>query len=205
MKILNFKKDNNNKSPRRFWSIFIMMAVIIVALSGLVTGGVIWHEQPGFCTMCHTPMKDYVDNYFAGDTTLMITQHASGDSIYKCLDCHESNLGEQLREGSHWLTGNYTFPLEKREFGTRSFCLTTGCHVEEEIIEATQNEYKSLFSYNQHDPRHGKQDCYNCHSMHGESVFSCNQCHNYELPEGWISPQPNGEIISQQQALNTEI
>lgn len=70
---------------------------------------------------------------------MLITKHAMGDSIkYKGVDCHESKLSEQAREGLHWATGNYTFPFEKRKFGTRSFCLSTVCHVESKIIEATK-------------------------------------------------------------------
>lgn len=143
--------------------------------------------------MCHTPMNNYVQNYFSRDTTKLITKHALCDTLkLKCVDCHESNTGEQLREGAHWVTGNYTFPLEKRNFGTRSFCLR--CHVESKIIEATKTHKNTLFAYNPHNPRHGKQECYNCHSMHGQSVLTCNQCHKYELPKGWTYPQQNGVL-----------
>jgi hypothetical protein len=195
MKKSNFTKDKSNKSPQKMGMILVVAFVVIVVLSGLVTGGSIWHQQPGFCTSCHTPMNSYVENYYSGDTTIMITRHATGDTIYKCVDCHSQKLGEQLTEGTHWITGNYTFPMEQRKIGTRSFCLTEGCHVESEIIEATK-KHNTSFTFSQHDPRHGKQECYTCHSMHGQSVFSCNQCHHFELPEGWISPQPNGMIIS---------
>jgi hypothetical protein len=175
--------------------VLIMAFIAVIALSGLVTGGMIWHQQPRFCASCHTPMNNYVQNYYGGDTTMLITKHASNDSLkLKCVDCHESRIGEQVREGMHWTTGNYTYPLDKRKIGTRSFCMTTGCHVESKIIEATKNHKHTLFAYNQHDPRHGKQECYRCHSMHGRSVFACNQCHKFDLPRGWISPQPNGVI-----------
>jgi hypothetical protein len=172
-----------------------MSFAAFTAISGLVTGGIIWHKQPRFCATCHTPMTNYVQNYYDGDTTLLITKHAAGDTLkLKCVDCHESILGEQVREGMHWITGNYTYPLEKGKIGTRSFCMSTGCHVESKIIEATKHHNNTLFAYNQHEPRHGKQDCNKCHSIHGKSVLTCNQCHKYELPEGWISPQPNGVI-----------
>jgi len=184
------------KFSQRKWMALISVFVLIVVISGLTAGGMIWHEQPGFCGTCHTPMNNYVENYFAGDTTFMITRHAVGDTTFKCLDCHEQTLDQQLSEGAHWLTGNYTFPLKTREIGTRSFCLTPGCHVEAEIIKATTKKHDMSFAFSQHDPRHGKQECYTCHSMHGQSVYSCNQCHHFELPEGWISPQPNGEIAS---------
>jgi len=186
-------KERSDKSHGRTRMTLIMVFVIIVAVSGLVSGGVIWHRQPGFCAICHTPMISYVENYRGGDTTLMITRHGSVDTTLRCIDCHVSNFNEQLREGVHWLTGNYTFPLEQRKIGTRSYCLSSGCHVEAEIIEATK-VHNTSFIYSQHDPRHGKQECYSYHSMHGESVFTCNQCHNFELTDGWIAPQPNGVI-----------
>ena len=190
-------KNKTNKPGRKISMMVITSFITIVVLSSLLTGGVIWHQQPGFCKSCHTPMNTYVKNYNGGDTTMLITKHAMGDSIkYKCVDCHESKLIEQTREGMHWVTGNYTYPLEKRKFGTRSFCMSAGCHVESKIIAATKNHKNTLFAYNQHDPRHGKQECYNCHSMHGKSVFRCNQCHKFELPKGWISPQPNGVITA---------
>nr|WP_321353914.1 NapC/NirT family cytochrome c [uncultured Draconibacterium sp.] len=190
-------KSAGKRSKLRMPRVLLLAAVIVVVLSGLVTGGVHWHNQPGFCTNCHTPMNEYVENYYGGDTTLMITSHAMADTVsLRCLDCHSQKLNEQLTEGAHWLTGNYTFPLEKREIGTRSFCMTAGCHIEEDIIKATTDTHGLSFAFSQHDPRHGKQECYTCHSMHGQSVYSCNQCHHFELPEGWISPQPNGVIAS---------
>lgn len=193
-------RDEGSKPRHKTWMRLVIAFAIIVALSGLVTGGVIWHQQPGFCSTCHTPMDSYVNDYRADDTTLMITRHASIDTVLRCLDCHESNLNEQLREGVHWVTGNYTFPLEERKYGTRSFCLTPGCHVEADIIEATK-EHNTSFTYSQHDPRHGKQECYSCHSMHGESVLTCNQCHKFELPDGWVAPQPNGDITGKKERI----
>jgi hypothetical protein len=188
-------KNSSNKSHRGIWMILIMSFAAFTAIFGLVTGGIIWHKQPRFCAMCHTPMSNYVQNYYGGDTTMLITKHASCDTLkIKCVDCHKSILSEQVREGVHWVTGNYTYPLEKEKIGTRSFCMSTGCHVESKIIEASKNHKNTLFAFNQHDPRHGKQECYTCHTMHGNSVLTCNQCHKYELPKGWISPQPNGVI-----------
>lgn len=195
MKKTSASNDKSNNIISRKWMTLILTLGIIILISGLATGGIIWHKQPGFCDSCHTPMNTYVEDYYAGDSTRMITRHASGDSIYKCVECHHSTIGEQLREGVLWLTGNYTYPLETREIGTRSFCLSSGCHEEAKIIEAT-SKHNTSFSFSQHEPRHGKQECYTCHSMHGESVYTCNQCHSFELPEGWISPQPNGVIAS---------
>ncbi|MEZ5072490.1 MAG: cytochrome c3 family protein [Bacteroidales bacterium] len=186
-------KEKNQKPGRRMWMTLGLSAGILIAVSALVTGGVIWHQKPGFCGSCHTPMEAYVADYFAGDSTRMITQHATGDTVFRCVDCHDQRLRQQLSEGVHWISGNYTFPLEDRNLGTRSFCLSSGCHDEAEIIAAT-SKHNTSFAFSQHDPRHGKQECSSCHSMHGESVYSCNQCHRFDLPEGWIAPQPNGTI-----------
>ena len=187
--------NTRKKMGSKIWVMLLVSFAVIIAISGMATGGIIWHQQSRFCASCHTPMNTYVQNYNGGDTTLLITKHAKNDSLnLKCVDCHESKIKEQVREGMHWATGDYTYPLEKRNIGTRSFCMTTGCHVESKIIEATKNHKNTLFAYNQHDSRHGKQECYHCHSMHGRSVFACNQCHKFDLPRGWISPQPNGVI-----------
>ena len=183
----------HDKSHRKLWMTLMISLVIIISISGLVTGGMVWHQKPGFCATCHTPMNSYVENYHAGDSTLMITAHASGDTVFTCVDCHHQTLNVQIGEGVSWITGNYTFPLEDRKIGSRSFCLSSGCHEEAEIVKAT-SKHNTGFSFSQHDPRHGKQQCYSCHSMHGQSVYSCNQCHQFELPDGWISPQPNGLI-----------
>jgi len=38
-------------------------------------------QEASFCAVCHTPMKSYVDGYKGGDDTLMITPHATGETI----------------------------------------------------------------------------------------------------------------------------
>ena len=210
--MFRFYKALWKKSQNKKLFVLINAGIVVFVFAGLTTGGVIWHAQPGFCGTCHTPMNKYVENFKSGDTTLMITPHATGESLIhakdetsiavhhdknegpiKCLECHDTTIKEQLTEGKHWLTGNYYFPLEERKFGTREFCLSPECHNEDEIIKATEN-YGGAIPFNQHDPRHGKMECYRCHSMHGKSVLSCNQCHNLKLPEGWIEPQVNGVI-----------
>jgi hypothetical protein len=187
---------------------------VTVVMAGLVTGGLVWHQKPGFCGICHTPMNSFVEGYRSGDKTLMVTSHATGKSILHngdqtltttshttgnktlvCLDCHKPTIKEQVTEASHWITGNYYFPLKQRTFGTRSFCLSEGCHIEADIIKATK-DYGGAVLYNQHEPPHGRQECYSCHSVHGQSVLMCNQCHKLKLPDGWTSPAPNGVITT---------
>jgi hypothetical protein len=188
-------KASWKKSCHRKWFILGAAGIVIVLIVGMVTGGVVWHQKPSFCATCHTPMKSYVDGYKSGNKSLMITMHATGKTALVCLDCHKPTIKEQLTEASRWITGNYDFPLNHQAFGTRRFCLSPGCHVEADIIKATK-DYGGAVSYNQHDPRHGKLECYRCHSMHGQSSFMCNQCHNLKLPDGWVSPSVNGVVTT---------
>ncbi|MBN2589731.1 MAG: cytochrome c3 family protein [Sedimentisphaerales bacterium] len=212
--MFRFYKSLWEKSRNKKLFVLINVGVVTIVLAGLTTGGVIWHAQPGFCATCHTPMHEYVKGYKSGDTSLMVTphaigksiihpedeslmasQHANGESSLNCLECHEPTIKEQLTEASHWITGNYYFPLDKRDFGTRSFCLSAECHDEADIIKATEN-YGGAIPFNQHDPRHGKMECNRCHSVHGKSVLMCNQCHNLKLPDGWIAPSSTGTLTN---------
>jgi len=187
--------EKGKKSPRRMWLTLGAVGVVLVVLVALVAGGLVWHQKPSFCAVCHTPMKSYVEGYKGGDKTLMITQHSTGKTVLSCLDCHEPTIKQQATEAFHWVTGNYEFPLKPRAFGTRLSCMASGCHDEAKIIEATK-DYGGAAPYNQHEPRHGKQECYRCHSMHGKSVLMCNQCHNLKLPKGWVSPAMNGVVTA---------
>jgi hypothetical protein len=188
------KPMNMFRQKMLFWGI---AGIIMIAL---VAGGLEWHRQPGFCGLCHTPMSNYVQSYNGRDDTLMITAHANGKKTVRCLDCHKQTLKEEMTEAIHWITGNYEFPMKKREFGTRAFCLSSGCHDEGEILKAARekrmakaiNTVGDSVEYNQHDSRHGKLACNRCHSMHGQSALQCNQCHKLQAPKGWKSPAPNG-------------
>jgi hypothetical protein len=197
--------DSSSRKPaNRFRRTGLLLCIGAVALVALTAGGLTWHQQPGFCGVCHTPMTSYVQGYRGGDVALMITPHAKGKKVVRCLDCHKQTLKEEATEAIHWVTGNYEYPLKKRELGTRAFCLTSGCHDEEEILKATKdnklakamNAIGDSVVYNQHDPRHGRQDCSRCHSVHGNSVLLCNQCHKLQLPKGWKSPEPNGTVAA---------
>jgi hypothetical protein len=186
---------------RRTALFFGLGTLVVVALTA---GGLAWHRQPGFCGLCHTPMTSYVQGYSGGDDALMITPHAKGKKSVRCLDCHKQTLKQEITEAVHWITGNYDYPLKKREFGTRAFCLESGCHDEGEILKATRdgkmakaaNPIGDSSEYNQHDPRHGKQDCNRCHSVHSKSALLCNQCHKLQAPKGWSSPESNGVVAA---------
>jgi hypothetical protein len=185
--------EKGKKSPRRTWLTLVAVGVVLVVLAALVASGLVWHEKPSFCAVCHTPMKSYVDSYQGGDKTLMITQHSTGKTVLSCLDCHKTTIKQDATEAFHWVTGNYEFPLKPRAFGTRGSCLTSGCHDEADIIKKTK-DYGGAAPYNLHDPRHGKQECYRCHTMHGKSVLMCNQCHKLKMPKGWVSPSITGVV-----------
>jgi hypothetical protein len=207
--------EKAKKLPRKTWltlgaaGVGLVLLVVLVILGA---GGFVWHKTSGFCAVCHTPMKSYVDGYKSGDQTLMITPHATGKTLLhsgnmtltttppktgekamSCLDCHEAKIKQQATEAVHWVTGNYEYPLTRRVLGTRLSCLASGCHDEAKIIKATK-DYGGIAPYNLHDPRHGRQECYRCHVTHGKSVLMCNQCHNLKLPKGWVSPAVNGVV-----------
>jgi len=187
--------EKARRSSRKIWTILGAAGVVLIVLVAVMAGGSAWHETPGFCAVCHIPMQGYVDGYQSGDKTLMITQHATGAKVANCLDCHNPGIEEQVTEAVHWVTGDYVFPLKQREFGTRGFCLASGCHDEGKIIKATA-DYGGAQRYNPHDPRHGRLECYRCHVMHGHSIQRCNQCHTLKLPDGWVAPAVNGAVAA---------
>ena len=98
----------------------IVVAVVIVAGIGFWT----WHNTPGFCGVCHTPMSTYVDTFEAQPGTpavdkwgnnvsdassmLAVTHKQAG---VECLSCHVPSLGQQIGEVTETITGDYYYPL----------------------------------------------------------------------------------------------
>ena len=98
----------------------IVVAVVIVAGIGFWT----WHNTPGFCGVCHTPMSTYVDTFEAQTGTpavdkwgnnvsdassmLAVTHKQAG---VECLSCHVPSLGQQIGEVTETITGDYYYPL----------------------------------------------------------------------------------------------
>ena len=79
------------RSHKKHWIVLGTVAVIII---GLGIGGLVWHEQPGFCSaICHEPMDSYVSGYYSGDNSLLVTAHAEAGE--ECLDCHKTDLSLQ--------------------------------------------------------------------------------------------------------------
>ncbi len=66
MRIPFLNKITKN-APKGTWIRLLMIAAVILILSGITIGGNHWHNQPGFCSNCHTPMTNYVDNYYSHD------------------------------------------------------------------------------------------------------------------------------------------
>lgn len=188
-------EGNGNKPHRGKWCPLGGTGLTLAALAVVAAGGWAWHRQPAFCATCHTPMRGYVDSYRGGDATLMVTPHASGETVLGCLDCHPTELRRDATVALHWVTGDYVFPLKQRDLGTNSFCLAAGCHDEKKIIKATK-DYGGARGFNLHDPRHGRLSCQRCHLTHDQSVLACNQCHKLKLPKGWVAPAPNGTIAA---------
>lgn len=190
--------DGADKKPhKKRWLVLIIIAVVLV--SG-ACGFMAWHQQPSFCNaVCHTPMDNYVEGYSSKSSVLLAAKHA--DNGVKCLDCHESVLGEQITEGITWINGDYEVDEEgfivnapTANLGTRDFCFK--CHNDGNVadgedwddIVATTANWGGEEDVNPHDSHNGAEECYTCHSSHKTSTFACNKCHGWAVPEGWDVP-----------------
>jgi len=181
-------KKPTRKSHKKLW---IALAAVTVAVVAAVFGFLAWHEQPRFCNaVCHSPMDPYVENYYSENRALTVVAHRL--SAVSCLDCHESELSQQVDEALKWLTGDYSDPLSLRRFGTIEYCFQ--CHDDDdkgtgvdwdEIVMETASYQGS--GRNPHDNHLGSINCYTCHSMHRGSKLYCTQCHdNIRTPETWM-------------------
>jgi len=134
-------------------------------------------EKPSFCASCHN-MKPYYASW--AKSSLLANKHAQAGVT--CHDCHQESLTDKMGEGVKYVTGNYESPMQKRNIGTREFCLK--CHDFDKI--KTQTDFSES---NPHDSHNGQQDCNLCHNMHRQSKVMCSQCHNFDwinkLDESW--------------------
>lgn len=199
------------------------VAVVVVAALGFN----IWHNTPGFCNnpVCHEQMDPYVTTYsqlegqsgvdkwgneVTDTSALLSVNHAShGDG---CLDCHISDLGQQIGEVQETISGSYVLPLfevsgtellananHPSASGTGDeLCMNDACHSDlsrEELTQATED-----LTFNPHEWHHDSVQCTDCHKSHRASVMVCTECHveaGEELPEGWVDAR-KGEQIRQQ-------
>jgi hypothetical protein len=190
-------ESNGTRVPARKGRLkrpLIIIGCVVIVLAGVGIGGAIWHQDPSFCgALCHGPMSSYVEGYQSDNSALLITAHRQEG--YDCLDCHDASLGEQIREATSYVSGNYTIPPAPSGIGDSAFCLD--CHEFDEVITAgddytriaasgRSSAYDSMNrGVNVHRSHEGNLECNSCHSMHGTSFMQCNNCHFLPLPEGW--------------------
>ncbi|MEG2948876.1 MAG: cytochrome c3 family protein [Raoultibacter sp.] len=173
------EQPNALKRKKRTWIIVGVVAAVVVAAGA---GFWIWHEQPSFCSaICHTPMDSYVEKYYSHDPSQLASMHEGADVT--CMQCHVPTLSQQISEGTAWLAGGYTLPLEQRRFDD-SFCLNGSCHdVDRSHLAARTN----TLTYNPHSDYHGEVQCGECHKAHESSKMQCAQCHGgAKVPAGWM-------------------
>lgn len=195
-----------HKKKTKKWP--ITAAVLAVVLIAAGAGFWVWHETPGFCgAICHTPMDPYLANYDAepgqasfdkygnhvSDANAMMAIAHKDDDV-ECIQCHVPTMSEQIAEGTHWITGDYEFPLDERSLAeltkargatSEEFCMNAACHniTRDELAAMTADRAR-----NPHESYHLEEDCGTCHKGHRASVNYCSRCHDdTEQPSGWIT------------------
>lgn len=155
-----------------------MLVIVVIAFAASAFWD--WHKQPEFCSqMCHKTMSHYYETWSGGPALARVHSAQAG---HVCMDCHESSVGEQVGEMVKYVSGDYETPLSATYIGTNTFCLR--CHGSYEALAKKTAGYAGG-TRNPHRP-HGYQECYDCHSVHGQSVLSCVECHpDMPVPEGW--------------------
>lgn len=118
----------------------------------------------------------YVQSYLSGDESLLVTKHK--DLGLTCVDCHTVTAADGTTK-------------VVADAGTREACLA--CHTDWDAIVAstadmagTVTVYNKTGVYNPHDNHRGDVNCGECHKMHESSRLLCVECHNMEVPQGWI-------------------
>ena len=142
--ITSKKKIPGNK--RRAW---VVAVVVLFAVIFMVGGSAAWeyHEKPEFCVTCHL-MQPYLDSWTGektskDDSPLLANLHATSDEEIECLDCHPSEIKEQVTELVAFITGDYRAPLEQRIFEDQ-MCLD--CHENREAIIELTADYELDYS-----------------------------------------------------------
>jgi len=167
-------------SKRRIVIIGVLLGVVVVGGVGAI-GLWKYHELPQFCATCHI-MDPYLESWQSSDYGA--AAHAEADVA--CLDCHEPTVQQQVDELVVYTQGDFTVPLEERQFETQ-FCFD--CHLPnehtgyEEVIQRTEG-----LELNPHDSHLGEMDCDICHKTHRVSEDYCAQCHGaVATGPGWMT------------------
>lgn len=149
-----------------------------LALTLCVPGAFAASSQPMSIDMNQelADVMPYAQSYLSGDDSLLITRHK--DLGLTCIDCHTTVAAD----------GTTSVVADA---GTREACL--GCHSDWDDIVAstagmagTVTVYNKAGLYNPHDNHRGDANCGDCHKMHEASRLLCVECHNMEVPQGWI-------------------
>lgn len=156
-------------SKRRIVIIGVLLGVVVIGGVGAIR---FWeyHERPEFCGICHI-MEPYLVSW--EDSEYGSYAHAVEDVT--CLECHDPTVEQQVHELVVYMQGDFTVPLEEREYGNE-FCFD--CHETnehtsyEEVIQLTAD-----LELNPHGSHLGQLECEICHKMHGLSEDYCADCH----------------------------
>ena len=176
--------EKNREPGKKGWKKVFNKKVILIVIAGLViigsgtgVGLLKASEKPAFCATCHN-MKSYYTSW--KDSNLLANKHEKAGVT--CHECHQASIPAKINEGVKYVTGDYETPLQKRDYGTRDFCLK--CHDFDKVKSKTNFE-----ETNPHDLHNGEQDCNLCHNMHRQSKPMCAECHTFDwmnkLDESW--------------------
>ena len=205
------------KKSKKLLVLGVVLGVIVVAAVGMF----VWHNDPSFCgTMCHTPMAEYGDTYYAeadapcvdkwgnevSNASAMLSVSHREEADATCLSCHVPTLGQQVGEAVATVTGDYYYPLSEvslkdllvnsdheSNMNGDQFCLNESCH---NITRADLTEMTSDMARNPHAWEHSENPCSDCHKSHRASVMYCTQCHaDAEIPDGWVTYAKGEQIL----------
>lgn len=188
-------EENSPKRKRKKWPVVVGVIAVVLVAAG--AGFWVWHEQPTFCNaVCHQPMDPYVEGYYHEPSQVAYTHQTFNVA---CLDCHEPKLDEQIDEALVWVSGDYSVDEQGKltTVGVRSdanMCTGSGCHNFDQVVSTTE-DWGGEIGVNPHNSHQGYAlDCSSCHTVHGQSIMYCNTCHDYEVPEGWMTPTQSEPI-----------
>lgn len=112
-----------------------------------------------------------------------------GCSPSKGAEAGNGGSGESAPATGSLLAVHSVGQLDGTDEYSNKLCLS--CHPRDTINEATE-DYGGTEGFNPHKSHYDAGDCLNCHSIDGQSVLLCDECHTEDVPEGWIAA-PRGE------------